>query len=177
MFDSGFNVLFSFQNVKVKMLARAQQQDSTTPMTLTKAMGWQMINSNREAFHQARQQNYRKALEHRYRHLPRLFIKRIININNNTIKTLQFVIKIYIPLRLNITNNRNSNRGHKWDILLISAKGIEMEVFITMFSIINQVDKLHIPIIMPKVRKSKLLFFLIHKNKAWIFNSFYTLFM
>ena len=113
MFDSGFNVLFSFQNVKVKMLARAQQQDSTTPMTLTKAMGLQMINSNREAFHQARQQNYRKALEHRYRHLPRLFIKRIININNNTIKTLQFVIKIYIPLRLNITNNRNSNRGHK----------------------------------------------------------------
>ena len=149
------------------MRARAQQQDNTTPMTLTKAMGRQMINSNREAFHQARQPNYQKALEHRYRHLPRLFIKRIINSNNNTIKTLQFVIKNYTPLRLNITNN--PNRGHKWDSLRISAKEIEMEVFISMFSLINQVDKLHIPIIMPKVRKSKLLFFLIHKNKAWIF--------
>ena len=105
MFDSGFNVLFSFKNVKVKMLARAQRQDNTTPMTLTKAMGRQMINSNREAFHQALQPNCRKVLEHRYRHHLRLFIKRIINSNNNTIKTLQFVIKNYIPLRLNITNN------------------------------------------------------------------------
>ena len=111
MFNHGFNALFSFQNVKVKMLARAQQQDNTTPMTLTKAMGRQMINTNREAFHQARQPNYQKALEHRYRHLPRLFIKRIINSNNNTIKTLQFVIKNYTLLRLNITNNRN--KGHK----------------------------------------------------------------
>ena len=151
------------------MLARAQQQDNTTPMTLTKAMGRQMINSNREAFHQALQPNSRKVLEHRYRHLPRLFIKRIINSNNNTIKTLQFVIKNYIPLRLNTTNNQTSNRGHKWDILRISAKGIEMEVYISMFSIISQVDKLPILIIMPKVRKSKVLFFLITKHEAWIF--------
>ena len=91
---------------------RAHLEDNIIHTILIKAMEWQVINLNLEAFQQARQQNCLKGYEHLYRRLPLLFIIiRNITSNNNIFKTLRSVTRIHmLPLHnttVHLINNRD----------------------------------------------------------------------